>query len=89
MSTYIHPYQFDQFEDEIDLVIEFDYVPAERMQPNPDLGGFGPGCPEGVEISSVEFKFGEILIDAWNYLGEDLIDEFALAALEDYKQGEE
>ena len=85
----VHHYQFEQFKDEIAVVIDYDYYPAERMEPNPDSPGFGPGNAEDVEISNIYFNFSGVYVSAWHLIGDDLFEEFEEFCLEDYRSGEE
>ncbi len=79
----ITDYESD-FLGEIGLRVEYDYQPAEAMQPNPDHPAFGPGCAEEAEVTSVEALINGEYVQVTSHIPEDHIDVLADLCLEDY-----
>ena len=69
---------------ELSLRVDYDYQPGEAMQPNPDHPGFGPGCAEEAEISSVEALIRGEYVQVMEHVPEDHLDCLADLCLEDY-----
>ena len=82
---YTHYHQFEQWNDSVALVIDYDYEPAEKMQPNPDLTGFGPGSPAGAVVSSVQLNINGNFTPITDLLEDDFLDELAVECLADYE----
>ena len=64
--------------------VEYDYQPAEPMQPNPDLDGFGPGCAEEFTVTNVRAALNGELVNITSHIPEDHIDVLADLCAEDY-----
>ena len=75
---FTHPHQFDGMADEIDLVIDYDYEPAEPQVLHPIEDAY-PGCAECATISSVMFNIKGRFSDVT-----DIIDQGFMEVLEDY-----
>ncbi len=75
---FTHPHQFDGMAEEIDLVIDYDYEPAEPEVLHPIEDAY-PGCAECATISSVMFNIGGVFSTVT-----DIIDQSFMEVLEDY-----
>jgi len=76
---FTHPHQFDGMNDEIDLVIDYDYEPAEPMIENPEHPLFGPGCAEDANISRIQMCLDDKYLDVT-----DIIDQSFVEVLEEF-----
>ncbi len=79
--TYYH--QFEDLNDSVALVIDYDYEPAERQTQE------YPGCAENAVISGVQLNINGVYSDIGS-LTDDCLDELLVeACIEHWHQGEE
>ena len=75
---FTHPHQFDGMADEIDLVIDYDYEPAEPEVLHPIEDAY-PGCAAEAHITQIQIYFNEKYLTVT-----DIMDQSFIEVLEEY-----
>ena len=81
---FTHPPQFDGCCEEIDLVIAYDYEPAEPEVLYPVEDAY-PGCAENAEISEIQFNIGGLLSSVTDVIDQDFKDSLVEYCLMDFR----
>jgi hypothetical protein len=84
---FTHYHQFEELNDSVALVIEYDYEPAEKQVLNP-IEDAHEGCAENAVISSVQLSIHDESLPIKFLISESLEEELVEACLENHRECE-